>query len=111
LNYIVRLGWAKDEIEKFTMNELIDFFNLSDVNSSPSKFSLQLLDWYNNAYLKELDSSTLLKLLREIGSDINENFKNIHNIINVLKVGAKSLKEIEENFDMFLKSPSIDNSN
>ena len=28
LNYIVRLGWAKDEIEKFTMKELIDFFDL-----------------------------------------------------------------------------------
>ena len=61
-------------------------------------------------YLKEIDSSTLLKLLSEIGSNINENFKNIHGIIDVLKVGAKSLKEIEENFDMFLKSPLIDNS-
>ena len=110
LNYIVRLGWAKDEVEKFTMNELIDFFDLSDINSSPSKFSIQLLDWYNNEYLKQMDSSTLLKLLSEIGSNINENFKNIHDIIDVLKIGAKSLLEIEENFDMFLKSPSIDNS-
>ena len=57
-----------------------------------------------------MESSTLLKLLSEIGSNINENFKNIHGIIDVLKVGAKSLKEIEENFDMFLKSPSIDKS-
>ena len=110
LNYIVRLGWAKDEVEKFTMNELIDFFDLSDVNSSPSKFSMKLLDWYNNEYLKEMDSSTLLKLLSEIGSNIDENFKNIHGIIDVLKVGAKRLKEIEENLDMFLKSPSIDKS-
>ena len=110
LNYIVRLGWAKDEVEKFTMNELIDFFDLSDINSSPSKFSIQLLDWYNNEYLKEMESTTLLKLLSEIGSNINENFKNIHDIIDVLKVGAKSLLEIEENFDMFLKSPLIDNS-
>ena len=59
-------------------------------------FHLQLLDWYNNEYLKEMDSSTLLKLLSEIGSNINENFKNIHGIIDVLKVGAKSLKEIEK---------------
>ena len=97
LNYIVRLGWdERCKLEKFTMNELIDFFDLSDVNSSPSKFSLQLLDWYNNEYLKDIDSSTLLKLLTEIGININENFKNIHGIIDVLKVGAKSLKEIEE---------------
>ena len=110
LNYIVRLGWAKDEVEKFTMDELIDFFDLSDINSSPSKFSIQLLDWYNNEYLKQMDSSTLLKLLSEIGININENFKNIHNIIDVLKIGAKNLLEIEENFDMFLKSPLINNS-
>ncbi len=110
LNYIVRLGWAKDEIEKFTMNELIGFFDLSDVNSSPSKFSLQLLDWYNNEYLKESDSSSLLSLLNEIGSNINEKVRNIHGIIDVLKVGAKSLKEIDENIEMFLKTPIIDKS-
>ena len=74
---------------------VVDVVFVSDVNSSPSKFSLQLLDWYNNEYLKEMDSSTLIKLLSEIGSNINENFKNIHGIIDVLKVGAKSLKEIE----------------
>ena len=111
LNYIVRLGWAKDEIEKFTMKELVNFFDLSDVNSSPSKFSLQLLDWYNNEYLKESDSSTLLKLLIAMGSDVNEKIKNIHSIIDVLKVGAKSLKEIDENIEMFIKTPSIDFSN
>ena len=88
----------------------MDFFDLSDINSSPSKFSLQLLDWYNNEYLKELDSSALIKLLSDIGININENFKNIHSIIDVLKVGAKNLKEIGANFDMFLKTPSIDNS-
>ena len=110
MNYIVRLVWAKDEIEKFTMNELIGFFDLSDVNSSPSKFSLQLLDWYNNEYLKESDSSSLLSLLNEIGSNINEKVRNIHGIIDVLKVGAKSLKEIDENIEMFLKTPIIDKS-
>ena len=41
---------------------------------------------------------------------MNEKFTNIHGIVDVLKVGAKSLKEIEENFDMFLKSPPIDKS-
>ena len=111
LNYIVRLGWAKDEIEKFTMKELIDFFDLSDVNSSPSKFSLQLLDWYNNEYIKKSDSSTLLNLLIEIGSNIDEKVKNIHSIIDVLKVGAKSLREMNENIEMFLTTPNIDNSN
>ena len=111
LNYIVRLGWAKDEIEKFTMKELIDFFDLSDVNSSPSKFSLQLLDWYNNEYIKKSDSSTLLNLLIEIGSNIDEKVKNIHSIIDVLKVGAKSLREMNENIEMFLTRPNIDNSN
>ena len=111
LNYIVRLGWAKDEIEKFTMKELIDFFDLSDVNSSPSKFSLQLLDWYNNEYIKKSDSSTLLNLLIEIGSNIDEKVKNIHSIIDVLKDGAKSLREMNENIEMFLTTPNIDNSN
>jgi len=80
------------------------------VNSSPSKFSLQLLDWYNNEYLKESDSSSLLSLLNEIGSNINEKVRNIHGIIDVLKVGAKSLKEIDENIEMFLKIPIIDKS-
>ena len=66
---------------------------------------------YNNEYIKKSDSSTLLNLLIEIGSNIDEKVKNIHSIIDVLKVGAKSLREMNENIEMFLTTPNIDNSN
>ena len=36
-------------------------FDLSDVNSSPSKYSQDLLNWYNNKYLNFLSSEELIK--------------------------------------------------
>ena len=54
INYLVRFGWTHGEEEIFSLEQLQKIFNLKDVNSSPSKFSQDLLDWYNNKYLNFL---------------------------------------------------------
>ena len=108
LNYIVRLGWSKDEIEKFTMDELLSYFDLTDLNSSASKFSQQLLDWYNNEYLKDSSNKYILEKINEGNQKIDPTIPKILEIIEVLKKGAKTLVEIEQSILMFTEKPNID---
>ena len=54
VNYLIKLGWSYKEQELFSVDELIKYFDIKDVNSSAAKFSQELLDFYNNHYLKEV---------------------------------------------------------
>lgn len=55
INYIALLGWSsKDNVEKFSLNELVDKFDLSGVSHSPSIFDEQKMRYINSLYVKEL---------------------------------------------------------
>ncbi len=58
-NYLARLGWSHGEQEIFSLDELIDYFELGDVNQSPSEFDHDKLDWVNSEWMKRLDEQTL----------------------------------------------------
>ncbi|MBW8809747.1 MAG: glutamate--tRNA ligase [Lysobacter sp.] len=55
LNYLVRLGWSHGDQEIFSIPEMTALFQLSDVNSSPSRLDAAKLGWMNQQYLKSDD--------------------------------------------------------
>ncbi len=59
VNYVSLLGWSpKGELaekEFFTMQELIDAFEISGISKSPSAFDLEKLKYFNSTYLKQLE--------------------------------------------------------
>lgn len=107
INYLVRLGWTHGEEEIFSLEQLQKIFNLKDVNSSPSKFSQDLLDWYNNKYLNFLTHEELIiKVKENTGVDFNE-IDNGKLAISLLAKGANSFKQIGEESFYFFKEPHI----
>ncbi len=55
LNYIVLLGWNPgDDREKFTLDELIDAFDISGMSKSPAIFDPMKLTWLNAEYIRAL---------------------------------------------------------
>ncbi len=59
-NYMALLGWsAKDDVEIFTIEELIQRFDLSGVNSSNSKFDFDKCRWVNGEHLRRLSPEEL----------------------------------------------------
>lgn len=54
LNYLIRLGWSHGDQEVFSLSEMIDFFDLKDVNRAASAFNTSKLNWLNQHYLKTL---------------------------------------------------------
>ncbi|MGX5201765.1 glutamate--tRNA ligase [Aliikangiella sp. IMCC44632] len=60
LNYLVRLGWSHGDQEIFSMQEMLDLFDINDINKAPSAFNTQKLNWLNQQYIKSLPMSELL---------------------------------------------------
>ena len=77
MNYLALLGWSYDEkTTLFTRDELVRYFTLERVGTSPATFDYGKLEWMNGMYLRALSggeyAETLLGYLREQGLDWDE---------------------------------------
>ena len=56
LNFVVRLGWSYDDKQEiFSVDELIEKFELERVGKSGSVFDIKKLEWLNSHYINQLD--------------------------------------------------------
>jgi glutamyl-tRNA synthetase len=63
LNYLVRLGWSHGDQEMFSIDEMIQLFDLDGVNRAPATFDNDKLRWLNQQYLKHADPGRIAHLL------------------------------------------------
>ena len=55
LNYLVRLGWSHGDQEIFSLDEMVELFDLEGCNKAASAINPSKLLWLNKHYLKTLD--------------------------------------------------------
>ena len=63
INFVVMLGWNPGEgstQEIFSMDQLIEKFELSKVHKAGAVFDIKKLDWINSQYIKKLSAEELL---------------------------------------------------
>lgn len=58
-NYLVRLGWSQGDNEFFTLQEMIDGFDLAQVHRSPARFDFAKLENINGHYLRDSNDDEL----------------------------------------------------
>lgn len=63
LNYLVRLGWSHGDQEIFSLDEMVEFFDLADVNGSASTFNMEKLLWLNHQYIMNSDPAHVARHL------------------------------------------------
>lgn len=63
VNYLVRLGWSYGDQEFFTVEELLEKFNLNSIGKSPSVFDLEKLLSINADHMKAKGAAKLKGLL------------------------------------------------
>ena len=59
LNYLVRLGWSHGDQEIFSIDEMIELFDIDAVNKAASSFNTDKLNWLNGQVLREQGPETL----------------------------------------------------
>ncbi|MEY2963443.1 MAG: hypothetical protein RL754_704 [Bacteroidota bacterium] len=77
LNMLALLGWNPGtEQEVFSLEELVQAFDLSKVSKSGAKFDFEKGKWFNQLYLRKLNETELASLLKteldKAGYSINE---------------------------------------
>ena len=56
LNFVARLGWSYDDKQEiFSVDELIEKFDLARVGKSGSVFDIKKLEWLNSHYINQLN--------------------------------------------------------
>jgi len=63
LNYLVRLGWSHGDQEIFSLDEMVEFFDLEQVNVSASSFNREKLVWLNHHYIMTSDPAHVARHL------------------------------------------------
>ncbi|MDD2365617.1 MAG: glutamate--tRNA ligase [Desulfuromonadaceae bacterium] len=63
LNYLVRLGWSSGDDEIFSLEEMIEKFDISNVGRSASVFNTEKLNWLNAHYIKNGNPERIADLL------------------------------------------------
>lgn len=99
LNYLVRLGWSHGDQEIFSRQEMVDLFDLTDVNRAPSSFSTDKLLWLNQHYLNETDASEVAAAMEPIIEKLQIDTQGgpaVEDAVGLLRERAKTVVELAE---------------
>jgi len=104
LNYLVRLGWSRGDQEIFSLEEMIEHFDIRDVNRKAAAFNTEKLDWLNQHYLRTLPPEEVAEHLtwhfQQAGVDPTAG-PALEDLIVVQADRVKTLKEIAEQSGVF----------
>lgn len=109
LNYLVRLGWSYGDRELFTLDEMIELFDIRQVHRSPATFNPEKLLWYNQHYIKTSEPEHVAHHLRwHLGRfDIDPAAEGPDpvEVVKAQRERAKTLLEMARNSLFFYKDP------
>ncbi|WP_314112014.1 glutamate--tRNA ligase [uncultured Solobacterium sp.] len=110
LNYIALLGWSPtEEREIFTLDELVQAFDVKHIGTSGAIFDPEKLKWVNGMWLRNMDLDSYEKLVTPyIDEAVKGNF-NRRQIAAILQQRAQTLAEIPEMLTFFDNFPSYSN--
>lgn len=104
LNYLVRLGWSHGDQEIFSVEQMMQYFDLSKVNKSPSILNIEKLLWLNHYYINHLPIDYVASHLSWHMHQQKINTQNGPKLTDIVKLFAKrsrTLKEIANNCHYF----------
>jgi glutamyl-tRNA synthetase len=106
LNYLVRLGWSHGDQEIFSVDEMIEYFDLDQVNVAASTFNNEKLLWLNHHYLMHGDPGHVAHHLSwhmgNLGIDPTEG-ADLVEVVKVQRERCKTLLEMAVSSAFFYK--------
>jgi glutamyl-tRNA synthetase len=100
LNYLVRLGWSHGDQEIFSLDEMIELFDIRDVNRKASAFNTEKLDWLNQHYMRNLPAGEVADHLIWYFEKAGLNPENGPPLADLISVQADRVKTLREMTDV-----------
>jgi glutamyl-tRNA synthetase len=60
-NYLARLGWSHGDDEVMSLDDMIRWFEIEDVNKGAARFDFQKLEALNGIHMRQMDDEALLE--------------------------------------------------
>jgi glutamyl-tRNA synthetase len=108
LNYLARLGWSHGDVEVFSKEQFVDWFDLESLGRSPAQHNPEKLLWLNHQYIQKTDPEILAKLTKPFAHALGidtESGPNFIQVVGLLKDRANTLIEIAQSAKLFYLPP------
>jgi glutamyl-tRNA synthetase len=103
LNCLARLGWSKGDKEVFYLEDLINDFNLNDIQKAGAVFDISKLDYLNAQHMANLSNEDFeVHLMKFINSDKLIKHKHKDLLIESLRSSGNTFIEVANNLNPFL---------
>jgi glutamyl-tRNA synthetase len=99
LNYLVRLGWSHGDQEIFNLDDMIELFDIANVNRAASAFNTEKLLWLNQHYIKNDDPARIARLLSPFMGDMGIDpapYPPLVDVVRAQQERARTLVEMAE---------------
>ena len=115
LNYVALLGWSPRgelaEQEFFTLEELVQAFDITGISKSPAIFDLEKLNYFNSAYLKALSPEAFLAVAEPyLKQGITNPSIDLRLVAPLVQTRLNTLTEIPPMVDFFDRLPEYSNT-
>ncbi|MFH7016171.1 glutamate--tRNA ligase [Flavobacterium sp. FlaQc-47] len=109
INFLALLGWNDGtDKELFSLEELVESFDLNRVHKSGAKFDPEKNKWFNHQYLIKQNDTDLAKsftpVLVEKGVDVSK--YDVTRIVSLIKERAHFVSEFWDLTDFFFQAPT-----
>ncbi len=113
INYVTLLGWSpkgeRAEQEIFSLEELVDAFDISGISKSPAIFDIDKLKYFNSEYIRRMSAEDFAKVAEPyIRQSVKNENCNAAQIAELLQQRTEVLTEIPEKVDFFDALPDYD---
>ncbi len=102
-NYLARLGWSHGDDEIFSIEQMIEWFELDDLNKGASRFDFIKLANINGQYIRSIEPEVLYEAMLDLAKELNqkddifglsENKNNVLTALPSLQTRAKTVVDL-----------------
>lgn len=115
VNMLALLGWNDSSNQEiFSLDELIEKFDLSRVHKAGAKFDPEKTKWFQHQYIQKVDEKTLTSDFQawlKSEKNISVEFDQLYSIISILKERVSFIKDFWEEGYFFFEKPTAFEAN
>jgi len=107
INFLALLGWNPGtEQEIFSLEELIEAFNLNKVNKAGARFDVDKIKWFNHHYLQKQSNNSIAKTFKNQYAQLNDiDINYIELVVGLIKERATFISDLWDLGAYFFQTP------
>jgi glutamyl-tRNA synthetase len=110
VNYLARLGWSHGDEEMFTLEQFLQWFDLTHISRSAAQFNPEKLRWLNHQHLRQRPDADLARLvaprIERSGGKLSGG-PELPAVVALLKERSETLEVLAAEAMMFYGEPGV----